>query len=60
MPSRRGSSWARYVGSSLIAAQAVWARETVGRVERKTGLNRRTRLAQSTKLREGSGQLEKS
>src|ERR1700722_17959945 len=29
MPSRMGSSWERYVGSSLIAAQVAWKRLTV-------------------------------
>ena len=28
MPSKMGSSWARYVGSSLLAVQAARARET--------------------------------
>jgi hypothetical protein len=39
IPWRRGSSWARYVGSSLIAVQAAWARETV-----KAGLSARPAL----------------
>ena len=52
-----GSSWARYVGSSLIAVQAAWAREM-----EKAGLSARpaltvdTRLGNSTKFREGGGQ----
>ena len=59
MPSRMGSSWARYVGSSLIAVQEARARETViGRVERETGPGCGTRLVKSTKLREGGGQVK--
>ena len=52
-----GSSWARYVGSSLIAVQSgAGAGDGEGRVERETGLDGGTRLVESTKLREGGGQ----
>ena len=58
-PSRTGSSWARYVGSSLIAVQSgAGAGDGEGRVERETGLDRGTRLVQSTQLRERGGQLK--
>ena len=54
-----GSSWARYVGSSLLAVQeARRAGDGEGRVERETGLDCGTRLVESTKLREGGGQLK--
>ena len=54
-----GSSWARYVGSSLIAVQSgAGAGDGEGRVERETGLDRGMRLVESTKLREGGGQHE--
>jgi hypothetical protein len=50
-----GSSWARYVGSSLIAVQAgAGAGDGEGRVERETGFDRGTRLVKSTKLREAA------
>ena len=59
MPSRMGSSWARYVGSSLIATQKVRAREIV-----KAGLSGRPArtveraLVRPAELREGGGQRE--
>ena len=54
-----GSSWARYVGSSLLAVQgSAGAGDGEGRVERETGLDRGMRLVQSTKLREGGGQIK--
>ena len=59
MPSKMGSSWARYVGSPLIAVQSARAREMVkARVEREAGLDRGTRLVKSTELREGGRQLK--
>ena len=56
-PSRMGSSWARYVGSSLIAVQAARAREMekVG-LSARPALTAESRLVQSAKLREGGGQ----
>ena len=54
-----GSSWARYVGSSLIAVQgSAGAGDGEGRVERDTGPNCGMRLVKSTKLREGGGQIK--
>ena len=54
-----GSSWARYVGSSLIA---VLGRAGAGdgevRVEHAAGPDCGTRLAKSIKLRQSSGQLK--
>ena len=55
MPSKKTSSWARCVGSSLIAVMAERAREMVGDggswVEREPGLDRGTRLVHAAKLR---------
>ena len=58
-PSKIGSSWARYVGSSLIAVQAARARETekVG-LSARPALTAESRLVQSAKLREGGGQTK--
>ena len=57
-PSKMGSSWARYVGSSLHRRPGgAGAGDGEGRVERETGLDRGTRLVKSTKLREGGGQM---
>ena len=53
------SSWARYVGSSLIAVQSARARERVKvRVEREAGLDGGMRLVQATKLGEGGSQMK--
>ena len=54
-----GSSWARYVGSSLSDVQLnAGAGDSEGRVDRDTRLNCGTRLGKSIKLREGEGQLK--
>ena len=48
-----GSSWARYVGSSLVAVQSgAGAGDSKGRVEREAGLDCGMRLVQTTKLRQ--------
>ena len=60
-PSKRGSSWVRYVGSSLNAVQAARAREretvNAGLITRPA-LAVETRLVKATKLRRGGGQQE--
>ena len=59
MPSKTGSSPARYVGSVAHRRPgSADAGDGEGRIEREAGLDRGMRLVQSTKLREGGGQLE--